>query len=295
MNRFAIVAPIAAVMSAAVPNAMAQTRSDHLVIPLTDASRPVTLDVTLTAGIIDVTASDTRDVVIDARSPAETGGRIGRGGRGGRDGRAFSRGRARGDGAGDAVGLTRFEQPTALAVEEANNLVSVKGAPGQRIDLTIRVPVRTSFRLTKTAQGSTLGTVTVRGLDGDLEIHTEGGTVTLLNVFGSVVAHSSVGSVIATVTRVTPGRPMAFTSYVGNVDVTLPSSIKADLILRSDHGEVSSDFDLHVTSSASIGAKSADGTFRRPANQPLLATVNGGGPEIELRTFAGNVALRRGK
>jgi hypothetical protein len=293
MNRVVTIVALAAAIVGVRPDAAAQARTDRIAVPLTDPSRPATLDVNLTAGIIDVTATDAREIIIEATSPTGTGGRAGRGGRGGRSGRDIILGPGAGPG-GDATGLTRLEQPTGLDIEEANNVVWVKGPVGVRVDLTIRVPVRTNFKLTKTAQGSTLGTVTVRGLDGDLEIHTEGGNVTLIDVSGSVVAHSSGGSIVATVKRVTPDRPMAFTSYTGTVDVSLPRSIKADLILRSDLRDVFTDFDVQVKPTAAGGVKSAGGGFRRSGNQPLHATVNGGGPEVELRTYAGNVFLRRG-
>ena len=194
----------------------------------------------------------------------------------------------------DPTGLTRLQQPTSLDVEESNNVVSVRGPSNGRIDLTIQVPVRTGLKLIKRAQGSNLGTITVRGLDGDLEINTGAGTITLADVSGSIVAHSTMGSVVATVRRVTPDRPMAFTSYSGNVDVTLPRSVKADLILRSHHGDVFTDFDVQVKNSAPADPRQLGGGFRRNGNEPIRAAVNGGGPEFELRTFAGNVYVRKG-
>lgn len=259
----------------------AQGRSDRITVPLSDPSRPVTLDVHLFAGIVDVTATQGREIVIEAFTPAGVRGA----------GRAGRRGAAAGG--ADTRGLTPLQQPTALAVEESNNVVTVRGPRDARVDLTIQVPVRTNFKLKKTAVGSTLGTVTVRGVDGDLEIHTEGGTVTLIDVSGSVVAHSTGGSVVASMRRVTADRPMAFTSYSGNVDVTLPPSTRADLLLRSGLGDIFTAFEVKPGTNASV-ERAQSGGFRRSGNQPLRATVNGGGPEFELRTYAGNVYLRKG-
>jgi hypothetical protein len=181
-----------------------------------------------------------------------------------------------------------------VEISEANNVVTIRGPLGERVDLDIRVPVRTNLKLTKSAQGPTNspGVVTVRGLDGDIEIRTNAGTITLEDVSGSVVAHSSNGSIIATVRRVTPDRPMAFTSYNGSVDVTLPRSVKANFFLQSSRGDVFTDFDVQKQRGGSGGT--GEGATRRSDDRAIRATVNGGGPDIELRTYAANVYLRRG-
>jgi hypothetical protein len=285
MNRLQMTIAIAAALGAGAVGA-AQSRADRITIPLSDPGRAVTLDVALTAGIVQVIATDGRDIVIDASGPASTSGRALRRGRS-----AIAARKSTSPGDADTTGLTRLPQPTALDVEESNNVVRVRGRANTRVDLTIAAPVRTSLKLRKTGRGSTPGAVTVRGLEGDLEVHVEAGDVTLSDVAGSVIAHSTSGSVLATVKRVTPDRPMAFTSYSGNVDVTLPRSIRADLILRSGLKDVFTDFELVRKPGAPAGGQA--GGFRQRGNQGVRATVNGGGPELELRTYAGNVYLRK--
>ena len=82
----------------------------------------------------------------------------------------------------------------------------------------------------------------------------------------------------------------------GTVDVTLPASIKADLKLRSDQGDVFTDFDLQMQqSAASTSTSKNNGRFRIDVNRSITGTINGGGPDIELRTLNGSVILRKGK
>jgi hypothetical protein len=287
MNRFHPMLIVAAIACAAAAGD-AQSRSDVTTVALSDPDRPGRLDVSLTAGVIEVTASDRRDIVIDASSP------VGRAARVRQRGRKVVVGRGAPPPRADTTGLTRVPQPTALDVEESNNVVRVRGRTGTRVDLRIQVPVRTSFKLEKTAVGSALGTITVRGLDGDIEVHTGAGDITLVDVSGSVVAHSTGGSVIATLKRVTPERPMAFTSYSGNVDVTLPRSTRADVILRSSLRDVFTDFELQQQQSAASDSRQTGNGLRRSSDEGIRARVNGGGPEFELRTYAGSVYLRRG-
>ena len=110
------------------------------------------------------------------------------------------------------------------------------------------------------------------------------------------------GRVTATVRQVNAQKPMAFTSLNGEVDVTLPASLKANLKLRSDQGDVYTDFDVQTTSpppvSAAPPSRSRDrdtrGKYKLRVDRAIYGTVNGGGQEIELRTFNGDVFLRKG-
>jgi DUF4097 and DUF4098 domain-containing protein YvlB len=138
-------------------------------------------------------------------------------------------------------------------------------------------------------------------------------------VGGSVVAHTVNGKLLATIARATPQQPMAFTSLNGSVDVTLPANVKANLKLRSDQGDVYTDFDLQqVRQDAAnpnpnqnpnpnvdidrnrlrrdIVRQRADLQRRRvEIDNAIYGSINGGGPDFEMRTFNGNVYVRKGK
>jgi hypothetical protein len=292
--------------------AAAQERLDRITVPLTDPARPVTLEVALYAGTVTVNAYEGREVIIEASG---AGGPFSKASTAALRKKAVASTAKKQTGqaptpkaaksarffgetppAHDTTGLTRLPRPTALDVEEAGNVVKLKGPAGQRIDLSIQVPVRTNLRLKKSATGAAgiagAGPITVHGLDGDLEITTEAGPVTLTDVSGSVVAHSTRGTVIATVRRVAADRPMSFTSYNGNVDVTLPASLKANLILQSDRGDVFTNFGVQL-GAATTATAGKDQGYKRSGRQPIRGSINGGGPDFELRTFAGSVYLRK--
>ena len=80
---------------------------------------------------------------------------------------------------------------------------------------------------------------------------------------------ASTVQVVATVRQVTAQKPMAFTSLNGEVDVTLPASLKASLKLRSDQGDVYTDFDVQTRNpppaSATPDAPDASGTVTAAA------------------------------
>jgi len=248
-------------------------------VPFSDPSRPGTVRVSLLHSGITVKSTAGKEVVVLSR---------------GRDVRIQP--------PADSGGLRRLDPPAGVSIEEENNVLTIPGpwlsAP---IDIEVEVPVKTNLVLR-----AITGDLLVEGVDGEIEATSMTGSIALTNVSGSVVAHANNGRIAATVARVTPDRPMAFTAVNGNVDVTLPPAVKADLKLRSNLGDVFSDFDVQLKPggpprpSGSRPPAGGAGTgwaggHRIIADRSIYGSVNGGGPLFELRTINGNVYLRRGK
>ena len=90
---------------------------------------------------------------------------------------------------------------------------------------------------------------------------------------------------------------MAFTSVNGNVDVTLPANTKANLKLRTTNGDIYTDFDVQISSPQ---LRSLDSVPRGhhglvDFERAITGTINGGGPDFELRTVNGNLFIRTAK
>ena len=270
----------------------------QVTVPLSDPSRPATLRVNLMWGGVTIRGSNRKDVLIEAQSATERRGRgvvysdgggvivLGRG----RSGRGDS---GRSD--SDTTGLRRLTQPGGFSIEENNNeIVLSSGWNNRGLDFTIEMPARANLKL------STLnaGPIVVENIDGDIEVNNQNESITMTNVSGSVVANAHNGRLKVEMTRVSPDKPMAFTTFNGPVEVTLPSTLKANLRLRSDHGEILSDFDIQVrpvSASPSQNVRGPDGRIRIEVNQSIQGTVNGGGPEFEFRSFNGSIIVRKGK
>jgi hypothetical protein len=241
---------------------------------LSDPTRAGEVRVSLIFGSIVVRGKDVKDVTVVVRS--------------------------RQDGANpsdppEAAGLHRLPQQPSLTIEEQDNIVSIspQGAPTRPVDLSIEVPVRTRLKLSTVNEGD----IGVQGVDSDLEIGNVNGSITLTGVGGSVLAHTVNGKITARLVRVTPQKAMSFTSLNGSVDVTFPPSIGANLKLRTDKGSVFTDFDLRMLPQPSAvveDTRQSGGRYRIEVNHVVYGAVNGGGPDIELRTFNGNIYVRKG-
>jgi len=246
---------------------------DRVRVPLTDPTRPATVRAHLLNGSINVIGANVREVTIEARL-REGGGR--------------TEGRAEG-------GMHRIPtSSTGLSVDADNNQVRITTDQINRtVDLTITVPVRTSLSLKSVNDGS----ITVNGVDGELDVDNVNGPVTLKNISGSVVAHALNDKVLVTFLRVDPQKPMAFSSLNGDIDVTFPPDLKANVSMRTDNGEVFSDFDVQLQATAPRQTvednRAEGGKYRVRVDKTARGTINGGGPEIQFKDFNGNIYIRK--
>lgn len=260
------------IMTALVVGRPARAQDNPVTVAFSDPSRPGTLKLHLLQGTISIKGSSGKDVVINAKT------------RGSSNRRAAS----------NTEGLHRLDRfSSGLSVEEQNNVMTV-GAGMNSVDLQIEVPSRTNLQVGVVNGGG----MTIEAVDGQIEVENNNGSITLTDVSGSVMAHSLNGKVIATLKRVAPQQPMSFASMNGSVDVTLPADTKANLKLRTDNGDVWTDFDVQMKPGSQpsvVDTRRSGGQYRIEVDRSFLGTINGGGPDIELRTMNGNVYIRKAK
>ena len=266
-------AAILCVAFAAAPaHGQTQTPSgaDRVSVNLSDPARPALVKASLVNGGITVKGYDGKEVVVEAR--------------------ARNRESARSDSTMKRIPVSG----TGLSVEEENNEVRISTDSFRRaVDLSISVPIHTSLKLSAVNSGD----IVVTGVDGELDVNDVNGSVTLNNVSGSAVAHALNGRLLATFSRVNPQKPMAFSSLNGDIDVTFPADLKANLSLKSDRGEIFSDFDVQVQASAPQqiveDGRGHGGKYLVKIDKAVHATINGGGPELQFTNFNGGIYIRK--
>jgi len=132
---------------------------------------------------------------------------------------------------------------TGLRVMEDENVMRISVSSfKQTVDLIIRVPSSTSLSISAYDKGD----LVVENVNGEIEISNHRGNINLTGISNAVVAHSYEGEIKAVFKSVSPELPMSFTSWKGDIDVTLPSNTKANLKMKSGRGEVYTDFDLQI-------------------------------------------------
>jgi len=178
-----------------------------------------------------------------------------------------------------------------LTVEEKDNTVMVStDSINRSMDLEITVPVRTSVHLETTNNGDLL----VEGVQGELELENTNGSITATGVSGSLVADTTNGRVLVSFVEIDPDAPMSFVTFNGSVDVTFPAGLKADLRINSGRGDIYTDFDVQVEPREPVVDRSeGSGRYRVRVEGDVHATVGGGGPQMQFKTYNGDVYIRR--
>jgi DUF4097 and DUF4098 domain-containing protein YvlB len=273
-GRLALAAIATVILGLGAGNTLAQGQSqsgvDRIPVTLSDPSRPARVKVSMVNGGITVKGYDGKEVVVEAH--------------------VRNRENSRDEGGPKRLAIST----TGLSVEEENNEVNINTESYMHpIDVTVSVPAHTSLKLSAVNDGD----IVVTGVDGELDVNDVNGSVTLNNISGSAVAHALNGHLHATFVRVDPQKAMAFSSLNGDIDVTFPADLKANVSIRSDRGDVFSDFDVQLKAAASQpvveDSRGKGGKYRVKIDKTVHGTINGGGPEIQFRNFQGQIYIRK--
>jgi hypothetical protein len=254
-----------------------QASFDRITATFSDPSKPGRIEINLLNGGITVTGYEGREVLIEGFNLSKQ--ISGRSDRGEKE---------------KAKGMRRLSaSASGIEVEEKNNEMTVQaGTWGNTVNLTLRVPFKTSLKLASV----NFGDIKVENVEGDLEIENVNGGIKLNNVSGSVLANSVNSDLTVVFDKVDPQKSMSFSSVNGAVDVTFPAAIKADIKLKSETGEIFTDFDTQLTEKTEKteeNERGRGGKYKIKINRTFHGQINGGGPEYQFYTFNGNIYIRK--
>lgn len=181
-----------------------------------------------------------------------------------------------------------------VTASEKNNEVSVRTSMiNRKIDLDLKVPQNVTLVLSTVNQGDIL----VTNVKGNLELSNVNGDIKLTGISGSAVANTVNGDITASFISVISDKPMAYSSFNGDVNITFPASTKANLKLKTDQGDIYSDFDMVVDKPAGGGTSKTNtgGTYKISKDAWVNGKINGGGPEVMVKSWAGDLYIRKAK
>jgi len=331
MNKtlFRILIP-AVLLAATITAGPVVAAPERLVVPLSKPGQPATLEANVMFGAIKISGYDGKDVVIEATPraksvksdwavvapglpapaappapPARVGDSTGvavapapRVVRTPRPGAlaVFEDEKSEKEKQAKAAGLKPVPLAgSGLTVEEEDNVVDLQvDSWRQAYDLDIKVPAGTSVKI----GGANLDSIVIENVSGAIEIESANGGIKMTNVVGPIVAESTNGDIEVIFNRVPAGKPMSFVTFMGDVDVTLPAETKASFRIKSSMGEVFTDFDLALKAAPAEAEKSTGregGKYRISLERAVLGSINGGGAEMSLQNYQGNIYIRKKK
>jgi DUF4097 and DUF4098 domain-containing protein YvlB len=189
-------------------------------------------------------------------------------------------------------GLRRISGGTMdLEVAESNNFVKISsGSWNNSTNLEIEVPSGIDLKVHTYNDG----TLRVESIQGEVEMDNYNGDVYAYNISGSAIANSYNGEIKITFDKVTPDTPMSFTTYNGDVDLTFPPTVKFSLKMKTNQGEILSGFDVNLVKSSPVQKKDEkSGVYRVKIDDWVKGDINGGGPEITLKSYNGDLYIRK--
>jgi len=196
------------------------------------------------------------------------------------------------DGKSNRDGLKKISSGTmSLEASEYQNTVKVTSDNwSAKMEVVVEVPSTINMKI-KTYN------------DGDLEVNSITGTVELINYNGAITATGISGTVIAETyngdikiayDRLTPDTPLSYANYNGDIDLTFPAGLKSSFKMKTKQGEIYSGFDAQVQKSAPVtNTETKTGVYKVKIDDWVKVDVNGGGPEISIQTYNGDIYLRK--
>jgi len=268
--------------------------TEQLTVPLSSPGKPYSLKVKLVTGSIKVAGYDGKDIIINATPRSEddkeskTNSNLNininfrKGGNDEDEGSKVAE-----------SGMKRISSAGGFEVtaKEADNTVTVNtGNPNKAVDLDLKIPQDAKLKIGTVNDGE----ISVENVRGELEVTNVNEKITLTNISGSVVANTVNGDIVVTFNKLDTTAPMAFSTLNGDVKVTLPSDTKANLKLKSDNGEIFSDFDVVVDKTpGKIDKTSAPGMYKIKKDDWVYGKINGGGAEMLMKNMDGNIYIKK--
>ncbi len=246
----------------------AQSGND-ITVPFSNPGQRGKVVVDIKLGPITVKGSGRQDVLVRYRNPEGDGVKL--------------------EEAGD--GLKRISGgAVSLEILEHDNKVDIESSNWQKaLEIYVEVPRGVDLELSTYNDGK----IVVENIEGEVVVESYNGPITAENISGTLVADTYNGDIKVAFDRVTPDAPLAFTTYNGDVDVTFPANFRGSFKLRSERGEILTGFDMELSQPEVKQKETGKGWKKTFIDGWITGKVNGGGPEVTMKTYNGDIYIRK--
>ena len=261
---------IIAIVLLAAPMALFAQNSGDFAVPFSDPNKRGKVYAHLNSGSITIKGTGRKDVLVKYAGENDDDKDKGR----------------------NRDGLRRISGGTLdLQVAESNNLIKISsGSWNNSTNLEIEVPTGVDLKV----HTDNDGTLRISNIQGEVELDNYNGDIYANNISGSAVATSYNGEIKITFDNVSPDTPMSYTTYNGDVDLSFPSTTKATFKMKTNQGEILSGFDMNLIRSEPIQKKDErSGVYKVTVNDWVKGEINGGGPEIVMKSYNGDLYIRK--
>jgi hypothetical protein len=244
--------------------------SNEFTVPLSDPAKRGKLKAHINYGSITVKGSARKDILVRYKTTDDN-----------EDPKASTKGGLKRIGGG---GLD-------LEVAESENNVKISSNSwNHKLELEVEVPVGMDLDV-KTYND---GDLFVSNIQGEIVLTNYNGEITANNISGSVMATTYNGDIKVTFDKVTAATPMSYSTYNGDIDIALPAAHKASLKMKTERGDIYSDFDVAFKSTGPVQQKDTKaGVYKVVVDDWKRGDINGGGAEMTMKNYNGDIFVRR--
>ena len=86
---------------------------------------------------------------------------------------------------------------------------------------------------------------------------------------------------------------MSYHTYNGDVDVSFPAAAKGSFKMKTEQGDIYTDFDMKISSTGPRKTEGNSGQYKIVIDEWKKGDINGGGAEITMKTNNGDVYIRK--
>lgn len=170
--------------------------------------------------------------------------------------------------------------------QDGGEIIVRAGTADEAAQVAVRVPRNTRLTIHSTMDGA----IAVENVIGEMDINSSAGPVEVIGLANAAVIHAHADDLVTSLaTRELPG-PLVLTSWAGDVELTLPVDLSANLRWRTNFGDVLTNLDVQDIQTVTERKETDDGVRLEGFT---TARLNGGGPEISITAYTGDITLRK--
>ena len=192
------------------------------------------------------------------------------------------------------LGSAEDNTDLGINVSEENGVISIQGATRQVRDYKYKrlIPSGMAVNLD---YGSPFAKddVIVDSFTGSLEIKTLNANVKITKSSGPFTINTISGDLEISFDKINQSEPTSLASVNGIIDVTIPTSDKANIEISTINGNVYNNLDLKAVAKEKKEDRHAYGMDAIRMQGGTSYTLNGGGQKVFLKSISGNIYLRK--
>ena len=273
----------------ATPALAQQNTEKTYTVPVSDASKPVTLEVDIRHGRVVVQGGNNEDVTIIAKTrPLNTEEladvRKNNFGNWNHNNQPAKESRSR-------EGLKPVQNAMLnMEIEQSGNNIEVSSEESTYyVDLVINVPQNTHVE----AEMYRGDGITVSNVTGYLELGSWRGDIIAEQIRGPIVAETHQNTIVANFAEFSEASPSSLTTHSGDIDITVSANMAANINVQNFRGEILSGIDAPFNATEQVQRKEGEDKRQIVIGGQLTAKLNNGGQDLTLITYNGDVYVRK--